>query len=144
MHAFRLVVESLSPHEPRLFNSVDLVKLVSLSCPSVLAPTLPQDSQMSIYYLAVGLSICFDLLLGGASHRTVTLAHVCKHSRESLIVTVVASLPSGGSQVGPIIDCPLPQSLLYICTCQSCMPYRFWVKILCVGWCPVDIRLLSN
>jgi hypothetical protein len=63
---------SVSPYEPRLVDSVGFLALSLTSlAPLILLPHLPQDSLSSTYYLAVGLCICFHLLLVETSDMTV-------------------------------------------------------------------------
>jgi hypothetical protein len=75
-HAFSLVggSVSVSPCGPRSVDSVGflVVSLTSLA-PSILHPSLPQDSLSSAYCLAVGLCICFHQFLGEASLMTVMI-----------------------------------------------------------------------
>ena len=65
---------SMSPHAPRLVDSVGLLKvsLTHLAC-SILFPTLPIDSPFSTFCLAVGPYICLHLVLDVASQETVML-----------------------------------------------------------------------
>jgi hypothetical protein len=51
-----------------------------------------------------------------------------KHNRVSLIVSDTSSCLWYGSQVGLVIGCPFPQSLLHLCPCTSYRQDTFWVE----------------
>jgi hypothetical protein len=73
----------------------------------------------------VSLCTCFGQLLDRVSQRTVMLG---KHNRVSLIVSDTSSCLWYGSQVGLVIGCPFPQSLLHLCPCTSYRQDTFWVE----------------
>ena len=125
---------------PMFFGSVGLlvVSLTPLASP-IPPPTLPQDSLSSVKYLALGLCICFYQLLDKIFQTTAT---ICKHSRVSLIVSVVSSFSWGVSQVGPVIGCLFPQSLLHLYSCISYKQGKFWSKVFC-GWVSIPFSSLE-
>ena len=106
--------------------------------PSVLPPTLSQDSPSSISCVAVGLCICFHQLLGRASQRTVILGS-CLQAKQRIINSVRDwFLPMGlklGSQVWPAIGWPFSVSapslsLFHLCPCTSCSGTNLGSKVL--------------
>jgi hypothetical protein len=80
--------------------------LPSLNSPLILSATLPQDSQAPPN-VWLWISACFHSLLDEASQETVVLGS-CLHSRGSLIVSGVGSLPWDGSQIWIVIGWLFP------------------------------------
>ena len=51
-----------------------------------------------------------------------------KYSRVSLRVLGISPCPWDGSQVGPVIGCPFPQSLIHLYSCMYCRQEKRWVE----------------
>ena len=117
VHLWSLVggLVSENPQRSRLIDSLGLpVEFLSSSGPSILPLTLLYASPSHRQCLAVGLCISFSQLLDEASQKTVMLGSSLQYNKVSLIVPGIGACPLDGSQVGPDIDCQVPQSLLYL------------------------------
>jgi hypothetical protein len=129
-----------SPQGSRLVDSVvgHPVEFLSLLDPSILPPTFTQDSPGSIWWLAVGLCICFGQMFGGTSQGTFILgsSYVCKHNRVSLILSGIGSCPWDGSQVRQsFIDHSLSLCSIFVPVLLVGRT-NFGLKVLWVGWHP--------
>lgn len=120
---------SVSPQGPRLFVSVrPLMVFLTPPVPSIITLNLPQDFLTSTSCLAVGLLISFYQVLKEISQRSVVLDS-CLQAQQTIINSIrVACLPQVGSQVGPVIGYPFPQSLLHHYPCTYCRRGKVWVK----------------
>jgi hypothetical protein len=81
----------------------------------------------------VDLCIISSQLLGGAPQRTVMLGSCLQVYRLALKESGIGSCPWDGSQIGPAIGWPFPQSLLHLCPCISGRQDKFWDKSFVVG-----------
>ena len=128
---------SVSPHGSRLVDSVGLLVVsLTLLAYSVLSSTPSQDSPSTAWCFSVGLCSCLHLLLDEASQEMFMLGSCLQDSRVSSIVSEVGSFTWDRSQVGTVIGCLFPQSLLHLYPCISCRQGKIWVEEFVVHWCP--------
>jgi len=91
---------SISPYEPRLRDSIDILIafLTPLTC--LILPLLFHNK--TLQYLAVDLCLCLHLLLDEASQKTAMLGSCLQAQQSTVIMSGV------GSQVGAVIGSLFP------------------------------------
>ena len=101
---------------------------LTLSDHSILSPKHPSDSLHFKQSCAVGICICFSVMLCGVFLSRVILPYVSvwKHHRVSIIVSGIGACPCYLFQVNLVIIWLLPGYLLHFCPCISFRLNIFW------------------